>query len=228
MTEIFGKVVACVLIGYFFGGINPAFLLAKLKGFDIRNKGTGNPGASNATIVMGKGAGVFCAVFDLLKAFMAVKLCAFLFQDFAYAAIIAGTACVLGHIFPVYLKFRGGKGLAALGGMAAAFDWKLFLILLLIEIVIILIIDYICLIPTSGSIMFVIIIGIQKGLLFSLIFLPVVIIVCLRHRENFRNIRYGIEYRIRFLWKREAELARVQANRDKLTEEQKKKFLKEQ
>ncbi|MCQ2540259.1 MAG: glycerol-3-phosphate acyltransferase [Acetatifactor sp.] len=227
MAEIIGKAVICALVAYFIGGINMAFFMAKLKGFDIRSKGTGNPGASNATIVMGKKAGVICALFDIFKAFTAVKLCGALFPDFPHAVIIAGACCVLGHIFPIYLKFKGGKGLAALGGMAMAYDLKWFLILLLIEVVIILIIDYICLIPTSGSIMFMILVGVQKGILFSLIFLPVVLIVCYRHIENFKKIRYGIEYRIRFLWKKEAEQQRVQANQAKLSEEQKHLFMKE-
>lgn len=219
--EIVWKIVACVLIGYLIGGVNPSFILAKIKGFDIRTKGTGNPGASNAVIVMGKVAGIGCAVFDILKAVLAVRLCNMLFAAFPYAMIISGTCCVLGHIFPVYLKFKGGKGLAAMAGAVLAFDWKLFLILLAIELVLVIIVDFICLIPTTGSVMFTVIVGIQHGFLFSLIFLPVTIIVLIKHLENFRNIRYGIEYRIRFLWKREEELQRVQANKDKLTDKQK-------
>lgn len=219
--ELILKATACVLIGYFIGTINPSFILAKIKGFDIRTRGTGNPGASNAVIVLGKAAGLSCAAFDILKAFLAVRLCNMLFGDFTYAMIISGTCCVLGHIFPVFLKFKGGKGLAAMAGMVLGFDWKLFLILLAIEFVIVIVADFICLIPTTGSVMFTIAVGIQHGFLFSLIFLPVTIIVLARHFENFKNIRYGIEYRIRFLWKREQELQRVQANKDKMTEEQK-------
>lgn len=220
--DTFVKIVVCVLIGYVVGGINTAYILGKLKGFDIRTKGTGNPGASNVVIVMGRGAGIFCAIFDIVKAALAVRLCGWLFDDFAYATIIAGTFCILGHIFPVLLKFRGGKGLAALAGAALAIDYKLFLALLLLELVIVVIADFICLVPTTGSVLFTVIIGIRHGLLFSLIFLPVTIVILIRHRENFKNIINGVEYRIRLLWKREQEMQRVQANREKLEAKRKK------
>lgn len=228
MTDLALKIIVCVLVGYFIGVVNPAFLLAKLKGFDIRTKGTGNAGASNATIVMGKSAGVFCALFDIIKAFAAARICGLIFPEFAYAIILGGTFCVLGHDFPVFMNFRGGKGTAAMAGAALAFDWKLFLILLLLEIVLVLVKDYLCLVPTTGSFLFTVIIGFRYGILFALIFLPVFLVSLVKHLENFRNMKYGIEYRIRFFWKREEEKQRVQANRDKLTEEQKKKFLKEQ
>lgn len=218
MMELIGKILACILIGYLIGGINASFILGKIKGFDIRTKGTGNPGASNAVIVMGKVAGIGCAAFDILKAVLAVRLCGLIFADFSYAMIIAGTCCVLGHIFPVYLKFKGGKGLAAMAGVVVAIDYRFFLMLLLFELILVLIVDFICLIPTTGSVIFTVYLGIQYGLIFSIIFLPVTIIVIMRHFENFRNIRYGLEYRIRFLWKREEELKRVQDNRDKLKE----------
>lgn len=221
MENVF-KIAACIIIGYFVGGMNTAYFLGRLKGFDIRTKGTGNPGASNVVIVMGKGAGIFCAIFDIIKAASAVLICGWFFPDIEYAKIITGTSVVLGHIFPVLLKFRGGKGLAALAGVALAFDYKLFLILLLAELVLIIIVDYICLIPTTGSVLFTIIIGIQHGWLYSLIFLPVTVVILFRHIENFRNIINGVEYRIRLLWKREQELQRVEKNREKLAEKQNK------
>ena len=62
------QVALCALIGYFFGNINPAFIIAKFKGFDIRQRGSGNAGASNTVITIGKKAGLFVALFDIAKA----------------------------------------------------------------------------------------------------------------------------------------------------------------
>ena len=60
-------IMVCIIIGYLIGGINPSYIFAKVKGFDIRSKGSGNAGASNAIITIGKKAGVFCAFFDIFK-----------------------------------------------------------------------------------------------------------------------------------------------------------------
>ena len=69
----------CILLGYAVGCINPAYLIGKLRGFDIRRSGSGNAGASNALITMGKAAGVFSMLFDIAKAVFVTQLCAALF-----------------------------------------------------------------------------------------------------------------------------------------------------
>lgn len=69
------QIVLCFLIGYLIGNINPAYILSKLNGFDIRERGSGNAGASNVTMIMGKKAGVFTALFDISKAFIASEIC---------------------------------------------------------------------------------------------------------------------------------------------------------
>ena len=103
------------LLGYSLGCINPAYILARIKGFDIHEKGSGNAGASNALITMGKLRGFFCAAFDIAKAALAVLLARLLFPNVDTFAVSASCA-ILGHIFPFYLRFRGGKGLACLCG----------------------------------------------------------------------------------------------------------------
>ena len=99
-----------VLIGYLLGSLNLALLLARLKGVDIRAGGSGNPGASNAVTLMGWKAGALVALHDIGKGILAVWLCTRLFPALPYCGAAAGVACVLGHIFPFYTRFRGGKG----------------------------------------------------------------------------------------------------------------------
>ena len=94
------KLLLCFIIGYALGNLNMALMLSKLKGFDIRDEGTGNAGASNVTVIMGKKFGIITAVFDMLKASAAVMAAGALFPDVKNAGIIAGSACILGHIFP--------------------------------------------------------------------------------------------------------------------------------
>ena len=116
----------CILIGYFIGVISPSYIMSKLRGFDIRDKGSHNAGASNVAMVLGKSMGAICAVIDIAKAFFAVWLAQTLMPHFALAFPVAGVACILGHIFPFYMNFKGGKGLACLGGIILAFDWRVF------------------------------------------------------------------------------------------------------
>ena len=102
------KYLICVLIGYLIGSINPSYIISKLCGGDIREKGSGNAGASNALIVYGKLIGVFCALFDIGKAFFAVWLMRSAFSDLPLVFALTAVACILGHVFPFYMRFRGG------------------------------------------------------------------------------------------------------------------------
>ena len=204
--------VLCAVIGYLLGGINPSFLFAKAKGFDIRQKGSGNAGASNAAITMGKKWGVISALLDILKAFLAYKLAEVLFAEKTMIGLVAGLSCILGHIFPVYMKFRGGKGLACLGGTILAYDWRVFLALLGLEIVIILVTKYICVVSISAPFLFSVSYGfLEKSWLGALLILVPATVMLFKHIPNLQRIKAGKEIRISFLWKGKKELDRVGA-----------------
>ena len=93
------------MLGYCFGTINPAYIISGMMGFDIREKGSGNAGASNVMLMIGKKAGAVTALCDIAKAAAASLIAAKMFPSLISAKIIAGTACILGHIFPVQLGF---------------------------------------------------------------------------------------------------------------------------
>ena len=135
--------VFAVILGYLLGCSSMAFYIGQIKKKDIRTAGSGNLGASNATVLFGWGAGVAVALHDIGKAVLAVYAAKWLFPGAEYAGAAAGVACVLGHIFPFYLNFRGGKGLASYFGMALALNWRLALILAAVIILATLITDYI-------------------------------------------------------------------------------------
>ena len=126
----------CTLIGYFIGAISPSYIMSKMHGFDIRDKGSRNAGASNVVIVLGKAMGALCAVIDIAKAALTVLLAQSLMPKFALAFPVTGVACILGHIFPFYMNFKGGKGLACLGGTVLMYSRSFFLILLAVEIIV--------------------------------------------------------------------------------------------
>ena len=137
-----GYSIAAVL-GYLLGCSNLAYYISKAAKKDIRQSGTGNLGASNATVLFGWKAGVAVAVHDAGKALLAVILAKLLFPDLEHAGAAAGVAAVLGHIFPFYLRFKGGKGTASFVGLTLAINWKLALAVLAILVLATIITDYI-------------------------------------------------------------------------------------
>ena len=142
----------CIAIGYLLGCINPAYIIGKMHGVDIREYNTGNAGASNVTTAFGWKEGVITAVIDILKSFAAAMICASLYPNMEAAPFIGGACAILGHIFPFYLGFRGGKGYASYMGMAFAVNWKFALILVVLGVVITLVTDYIALATMSTTV----------------------------------------------------------------------------
>ncbi len=120
-----GARIAALLIGYCLGLFQTGYIYGKWHGIDIRSKGSGNAGTTNTLRVLGWKAGLITFVGDLLKAILAVCIARFLFVG-KYPEIIqvlelyAGFGAVLGHNFPFYLKFQGGKGIACTAGVILA------------------------------------------------------------------------------------------------------------
>lgn len=197
-------------MGYLIGNVNPAYIFGKLRGFDIRGRGSGNAGATNVTLVMGKIAGLFCALLDIFKSYAAYKLARMLFPLLGYAGILASISCVLGHIFPFWMNFSGGKGLASMGGMVLAHDWRLFLILLVAEVALALLVNYIAVMPLSLCLIFPVIYGLQTRDLVGVILLVLLIpVIFYKHLPNLRRIAAGKEARLSWLWNAKAEESRL-------------------
>lgn len=116
-------------IGYLIGCIQPAALISKARHVNLRKEGTGNLGATNTAFVLGKKAGIFVLAFDIFKSFLSYKLAKWLFPKLLIAGILASIGCILGHCFPVFMDFQGGKGLAAFGGLILAYSPVMFLII---------------------------------------------------------------------------------------------------
>lgn len=117
-------------MGYFIGCISPAAWIGKKKNIDLKQSGTGNLGATNTALVLGKNAGYFVLLFDIFKSFFAYKTAKLLFPKLVVSGLLAGIGVLFGHCFPVFLHFQGGKGLASFGGLVLAHDPLLFLLLL--------------------------------------------------------------------------------------------------
>ena len=126
----------CLVGGYGVGLIQTAYIYGRIKGVDIRKYGSGNAGTTNALRVLGKKAGLIVFLGDFLKGIIACSLTHIILGQLgignAYMFVLyTGLGVVLGHNFPFYMQFKGGKGIAASGGMIVGlWDWRLVVILL--------------------------------------------------------------------------------------------------
>ena len=210
MKEIILQLFGCLLLGYLLGSVSPAFLIGKIKGYDLRKSGSGNPGASNTVILVGKLAGAFVAVLDILKAACAWWLCAALFPQLRLAGIVGGVGAILGHMYSFWLHFHGGKGLACMGGVILAYDPKSLLILLVVAIAIGVVTHYVCIATVSMSVIWPVYYGLNTAFwLGAGVLLVPALPILLKHLENFRRIRSGEELRLSFLWNKKKELQRI-------------------
>ena len=186
----------CAVLGYLMGSSNMAYYIARIKGVDLRAGGSGNLGGSNATVLMGWKAGILVTVHDTAKAMVAALLAKWLFPELALAGVITGVAAVLGHIFPFYLKFNGGKGFACYIGMLLALNWKFALIIILASVVLTVLTDYIVTATTTTII--------AGPAYFAFVAWPVALIMCIatavilyKHRANYVRIWKGTELGLR-------------------------------
>lgn len=193
----FASYLPVVLIGYLLGSLNLAVLLAKRKGVDLRAGGSGNPGASNTVTLMGWKAGVLVGLHDIAKAFLAVWLCTKLFPALPYCGVVAGVSCVLGHIFPFYLNFRGGKGFASYLGMTLALNWKFALAIGLAIIILVLITDYIVAGTMATVVSFPVFCAIKHLYVTALLLCVASLVIVWKHRENLVRICNGTEIKVR-------------------------------
>lgn len=118
--------VICLVIGYVFGLFQTAFIYGKLHGIDIREHGSGNAGTTNTLRVLGTKAGLIVLAGDIIKCILAIVVCGSIFgpahqEEIYLLKLYAAAGAILGHNFPFYLHFKGGKGIAATAGLILSF-----------------------------------------------------------------------------------------------------------
>lgn len=200
---IFRLILGAVL-SYLLGSLNFGIILSrKFQKEDVRTHGSGNAGSTNMLRNYGKLPAVATILGDMAKVAVAILLVRLLAGNELYAQqpifikSFAGLFCVLGHIFPCFFRFKGGKGVATCGGMVFMIDWRIALILLAVFIVAVLITKWVSL----GSILMAILYPVLMGLFYksvpiTLISVVFAAIVLVAHRENIKRILNGTESKI--------------------------------
>ena len=209
------KYILLAVIAYLLGSLNFSIILSEVvKKKDIRDSGSGNAGATNMLRTYGKKAAVGTMIGDILKVALGIIIAfaildvpmKYIFSNPADAAEIqrvmlykefAGLFCVLGHIFPLYFKFKGGKGVAACTGMVIIVDWRIALILFVIFIGVILISKWISLGSIVIALLYpVLIFAFYKNFILAAVALLFTAIVIVAHRENIKRLAKGTENKI--------------------------------
>lgn len=187
-----------VAVGYLIGCLNPAYFISKCKGINMRAGGSGNLGTCNSVLMLGVRWGLLVCIHDIGKGVLAVLAAQHISPNLACIGAAAGVGCVLGHIFPFYLRFRGGKGFAAFLGITLALDWRLGLAVLLSVAVITVLTDHIVYATAVTVIIVPLIIWLTKRDPFTALLLCIPSAVILwKHRENFARLRKGTEISLR-------------------------------
>jgi glycerol-3-phosphate acyltransferase PlsY len=183
------KYLITLTISYLLGSINTAYLFGKAHGVDIRDKGSRNAGASNIKVNYGWAAGIFTGLCDMAKAIVAMKLCAHLFPGDELIPFLAGGMTIVGHIFPFYMQFKGGKGFASYLGMMIGIDLKLGLIIVALTIVLSLLSNYV----VVGTLIVLIIVPlyfiyIKADISIIMIMIAISALIAYKHRINIRRL----------------------------------------
>lgn len=204
--------IICILVGYACGLFQTGFLYGKLHHMDIRNHGSGNAGTTNALRTLGWKAGVITFLGDSLKCVLAVAIVKFIFGHMVTGyehmmpllGLYAGLGAVLGHNFPFYLKFRGGKGIAATAGLLLSTNVYMALIAMVSFIIVVAITRYISvgsLLLVTLFVIEVVVYGQMGGFSMSQphlyemygLALVLMLLAYYRHRENIGRLLNGTE-----------------------------------
>ena len=191
-----------IIIAYLLGSIPFALIIGKI-GYkiDIREHGSGNLGATNAFRVLGTKAGIFVTIADILKGTLAtlIPLFASFFFDIEVSRLIIGVFAVLGHTYPVFAKFKGGKAVATSGGIILGINPLLFIAMILTFILTLYLSKYVSLASMiTGIVSTIISLFLNDWLLFAMI-LSLTIFVFFRHKENIRRIKNKTEPKITWM-----------------------------
>ncbi|WP_178669271.1 glycerol-3-phosphate 1-O-acyltransferase PlsY [uncultured Eubacterium sp.] len=200
------------VLSYLLGSLNFGVILSNtVKKEDVRDSGSGNAGTTNMMRTYGKTLGLLTIAGDILKVMVAIwiafrimgveefKATLDSLSDYPQVVLksFAGLFAVLGHIFPCFFKFKGGKGVATSGGMVIMIDWRIALILLVIFALTILITKYVSLGSILMAVFYPVFIGIfYKDIILVLIATVFTIIVVVAHRENVKRLINHTENKI--------------------------------
>ena len=203
------------ILAFLFGSVYFSILISKKKaGFDIREKGSGNAGTTNMLRSVGKGAALITLILDILKGIISILFSIFygfilykiwnIHVDPAILVQISGICVILGHTYPIYFGFKGGKGVATALGILLITNWHIGLICLVFALILIIMTKMVSVGALGAAILFPVLTlfsyetyFIEPGnyIIYSIL---IAVIVCFNHRSNIKRLMNGTENKISF------------------------------
>ena len=203
--------IIIAIIAYAIGSINFSVIISrKFAGFDVREKGSGNAGSTNMLRSVGKKAAVITLLCDILKGVVAILIAVitgWIFKDVDKALLvqIAGLLVIVGHTFPIFFEFKGGKGVATALGVLLITNWQIGLICLVFALVLMALTRMVSVGSVGAAILFpVLTLFIHSNYLVSdgsgyLVYsIILALLVAFNHRENIKRILNGTENKLSF------------------------------
>ena len=203
--------IIIAIIAYCIGSINFSVILSKkLAGFDIRQKGSGNAGSTNMLRSAGKKAAILTLICDILKGVVAIGIAIligniFSVTDKALLVQIAGIAVVVGHTYPIFFGFKGGKGVATSLGVIIIANWQIGLICLVFALVLMALTKMVSLGSCGAAVLFPVLVLfinqnyiISEGSGYFIFSILLAILVLFNHRSNIKRILNGTENKLSF------------------------------
>lgn len=203
--------IIIAIIAYLIGSVNFSIIISKkMAGFDVREKGSGNAGTTNMLRSVGKKAAAITLLCDVLKGVVSIIIAILVGNivknlDKALLVQISAIAVVIGHTFPIFFQFKGGKGVATSLGVLLMVNWKIGLICLVFAVILIALTRMVSLGSVGAAILYPVLVmfihtnyTVSEGsnyLIFSII---LAVIVAFNHRENIKRLMNGTENRISF------------------------------
>ena len=205
--------IVMLLIAYVIGSINFSVIFSKkFAGFDVREKGSGNAGSTNMLRSVGKGAAALTLICDILKGVVAISIAIILgnmFKDTNKELLvqIAGIAVIIGHTFPIFFGFKGGKGVATSLGILLMSNWQIGLICLVFALILMILTRMVSLGSCAAAVLFPVLTLFindnytvltegKNGTTYFIYSLILAIIVLFNHRSNIKRILNGTENRL--------------------------------
>ena len=189
--------LALILFGYLSGSLIFGELIAKAKGVDLRSIGSGNVGATNVTRALGKKFGAVVFFLDMLKGLIPTALAVTLKAPESLTVSLVGIAAVLGHMFPVFHKFRGGKGVATAFGVVLGISWKPALILIILWAMALYITRFVSVASMLSSLSAIIVfLALDYPPNIILMALIISALIIFKHRSNIQRLISGEEPKI--------------------------------
>jgi len=204
------KFAIIIVISYLLGSINSSIIVSKLlMGKDIREYGSGNAGSTNSYRMMGGKKTLIVMAGDLLKGIIAVLIAGFMFGEMGdlggIGKMVAASSAIVGHIFPVFFGFKGGKGILTAAAVFGVFDIRVLAIILGTFIVVVLICKFVSLASICAAAMLPVALGILYGFssVYFIIGLFTAALVIFMHRSNIARLIKGTESKFSFKRKEE-------------------------